>query len=286
MKKYFNYQIRKSVIVQSLQTIESLDLSLQFSYPEETHDFFEFIYVDNGNILCNFEQQKIKLEQGDFFLIPPQKKHSYEALKTQSASVFIVCFRCNNADILSILDKKISLVKETKLLFADIVKEAKNAFSFPFNKKLKPLENPLFGAQQLVETNIEKLLIHLIRNATSENDNIKFVLDSGELENNLTNDLIKILKDNLYTRVTLGQICEQTYYSKTFLNDIFKKNMGYSIMQYYNVLKIHEAKRLLRENVSPSVVANRLNFESPTYFTKVFKKYAHMTPTAYKKTIL
>ena len=70
------------------------------------------------------------------------------------------------------------------------------------------------------------------------------------------------------------------------LNGIFKKNMGYSIMQYYTVLKIQEAKKLLRENVSPTAVSNQLHFESPTYFTKVFKKHTNMTPSAYRKTIL
>ena len=201
VKKYFNHQIKKAIIVQSLLTIESLDISTNFSYPKEIHDFFEFAYIDNGNILCNLEDQQIKLEQGDFFLIPPQKRHFYETLKTHSASIFIVCFRCNS-DILSILDKKISLPKDAKSLIADIVREAKNAFLFPFNKKLKLIEKPSFGAQQLVETDIEKLLIYLIRREMSENDNIKFVMDSVELENNLVNDLITILKNNLYTRAS------------------------------------------------------------------------------------
>lgn len=57
-------------------------------------------------------------------------------------------------------------------------------------------------------------------------------------------------------------------------------------MNYYNRLKIEEAKRLLRENVSPTVTANRLGFESATYFTKVFKRYTGKTPSEYKKTVL
>ena len=110
--------------------------------------------------------------------------------------------------------------------------------------------------------------------------------DSGELSDNLVNDIIAILKNNLYARITLEEICRQMYYSKTFLNGIFKKSTGFSIMQYGMQLKIREAKKLLRENVSPTAVSNLLCFESPTYFTKVFKKYTDMTPSAYKKTIL
>ena len=69
-------------------------------------------------------------------------------------------------------------------------------------------------------------------------------------------------------------------------NDIFKKSTGMSIMKYYNMLKIQEAKKLLRKNIPIAAIAGQLNFESATYFTKVFKKYTQMTPTAYKRTIL
>ena len=55
-------------------------------------------------------------------------------------------------------------------------------------------------------------------------------------------------------------------------------------MQYYTLVKIREAKKLL-EDLSPSAVSHQLRFESPTYFTKVFKKYAGMTPSAYKKSL-
>ena len=285
MKKYFNHQIKKAIIVQSLITIESLDISVNFSYPEEVHDFHEFAYIDSGTIECCLDGETITLSQGDFLLIPPQKKHYYTAVKSKAANMFIVCFR-SNSEALSIFDKKILLQKQEKVILADIVKESKNAFSFPFNRKLKLLESPLFGAQQLVETGIENLLIQLVRREINQNDNIKFVMDSAELENNLIGDVIALLKSNVYSRITLTEVSQQTYYSKTFLNAIFKKNTGMSIMQYYNNLKIEEAKRLLRENVCPTDVALRLKFDTATYFTKVFKKHTNLTPSAYRKKIL
>ena len=112
------------------------------------------------------------------------------------------------------------------------------------------------------------------------------VMNSVEFENTLVNDIILLLKENVHARITLDDICKHTFYSKTFLNNIFKKNTGNSIIKYYTELKIQRAKELLRENVSPSAVSVQLKFETPTYFTKVFKKYTGMTPSAYQKTIL
>lgn len=285
MKKYFNYQVRKEVIVQNLITIEALDISQGFSYPEESHEFYEFAYVDSGAILCNTEEQTITLEQGDFFLIKPNCAHSYCTVRAQSAAIFIICFR-SRCEYLSILDQPVRLDKDRKRMVQEIIRESKNAFVFPFDKKLKPLPTPLFGAQQMVENSIEKLLIHLIRTRISENSDIVFVMNSEELEHSLCSDITKLLKAHIYGDITLDEISRQTFYSKTFLNGIFKKNTGMPIMKYYNMLKIQEAKKLIRRNTPISVVASQLNFESATYFTKVFRRYTQMTPTAYKKTLL
>ena len=285
MKRYFNHQVNKAIVIQNLITIESLDATKDFTYPEETHTFHEFVYVDSGSIHCHLEEKDIELTQGDFLLIPPHNRHFYYNTENFSAALFIVCFRCSS-EILSILEQKISLSKELKLLLADIVQESKNSFQFPFNRKLRPLENPLYASQQLVENNIEKLLIHLVRNETNQNESIKFVMDSVEKEHNLIDDILALLNSHLYSRITLEYISQQTYYSKAYLNNIFNKHMGTSIMQYYNSLKIKEAKKLLRDEQSPSSIAFQLGFDSATYFTKAFKKQTGLTPSAYKKQIL
>jgi len=285
MKKYFSYQVKKEVIVQDLITIETVSASASFSYPEETHDFYEFAYIDAGTILCHTRSDTVALEQGDFFLIPPGMAHSYQAFQNQTAAFFVVCFR-SRSEYLSVLDQRISLEKDATQIVSEIIRESKNAFVFPFDKKLKLLDTPVFGAQQLVENSIEKLLICLIRGQIRKNEDIVFVMNSEELEHSLSNDIIKFLKSRIYSDISLDEISQQTFYSKTFLCSIFKKNTGMSIMKYYNMLKIQEAKKLLRKSIPVTAIANQLNFESATYFTKVFKKYTQMTPTAYKKTVL
>lgn len=285
VKKYFNYQVTRDVTVQDLITIETLDIKPDFSYPEELHEFYEFAYVDSGRILCRMDSETVELCQGEFFLIPPRQAHFYLAVKDQPAVIFIVCFR-SNSDCLTILDHKLMLNRDEKHILSDMMKEAREAFVFPFDKMLRPTPAAVFGAQQMVENNLEKLLIHLIRAQISRNKDIVFVMDSIELENSLCNELVHLLKSHVFDALTLDQISAEAHYSKTYLNAMFRRNMGQTIMKYYTTLKIKEAKTLLRSGLPVETIAARLKFESPTYFTKVFKKYTNMTPTAYKRTIL
>lgn len=284
MRKYYNYFVKKALAVKKLITIEHMVLSSDFEYPAETHAFHEFIYVDSGQVTCHTNGKKTVLKQGDFFLILPNETHR-TTTENHSATAFFICFGCTS-EVSEIVRGRSTLDKEMRALVGKIVKEAKNAFRFPFEKKLVPLEKPTFGSQQLIENYVEELLIRLVRQKANENADICFVMNSLEFENGLVNDIIALLKENLYGHISLNEISEKTFYSKTYINNIFKKNLGFSIMQYYNRMKIQEAKKLLRENLSAATVSDLLQFESPNYFTKVFKKFTGLTPTQYKKTTL
>ena len=285
MRKYVNYHVKKVVSVKNLVTIEYLVLPADFHYPEECHSFYEIAFVDDGKIRLFVDGEENLLKQGDFFLIPPELPHFYSAIDGCSATVFIACFSCKS-DFLDMIQGKSVADKELKRLIADVVTEAKSAFQFPFDKKLVALKNPKFGVEQLIENRLEEILIKLIRSRAGEGKEIQFVMNSAEFENGLVNDVVALLKENLYAEINLDFIAQKTFYSKTYLNNIFKKIIGYSIIQYYNHLKIKEAKKLLRENVSITTIADKLNFESANYFTKVFKKFTKMTPSQYKKTTL
>lgn len=284
MKKYYNYLVKKAVTVKNLTTIESLEVSPNFSYPTEEHDFHELVYIDSGELNCTLGDERLLLSQGELLLISPRMSHSYSASENVPASFFILCFHSASA-ALEILNRSMTLSNEERLLFADIVKEAKRAFEFPFNRKLKPLSAPSFGAQQIVVQKIEELLITLIRIELSESPYIRPVMNSVELENNLVRDIVSILKENLYSNITLDEISSRLFYSKTYLNGIFKKSTGMTVIRYYHRLKIDEAKKMLRESRTTGEVAARLAFESTTYFIKFFKRYENMTPTEYKKKI-
>lgn len=58
-------------------------------------------------------------------------------------------------------------------------------------------------------------------------------------------------------------------------------------MEYYNGLKIIEAKKLLREgSYSVSQIAEILGYTTIHNFSRAFKKAAGLSPTAYIKSII
>jgi AraC-like DNA-binding protein/quercetin dioxygenase-like cupin family protein len=280
MRKYYNHSVKKAVTVKNLTTIESLEIANGFYYPEEKHDFYELVYINSGSLECRLSAEPKMLEHGELLLIKPETAHSYLA-RTES-TVFIICFSASSA-VLDLLDTSIRLQNEEKRLFFEIINEAKSAFCFPFKRKLEPLPSPVFGAQQMVVVKMEEFLLCLLRNALRESAFIKPVMNSTEREKNLTRDIVAILKKKLYSRITLDDICAQLFYSKTYLNGVFKKNTGMTIIQYYHKLKLAEAKKLLSDGLSTYEIVSRLSFDSASYFIKFFKRYEKITPSAWRK---
>lgn len=282
MKKYYTYTVKRLVIVQHLVTIEYFETDSHFSYPEESHDFYEFVFVENGRIFCNSEDSDFELNRNELFLIPPHTPHTYFTKNDEKATVIIVCFK-SKSTILSILKGAHYIEADIKDLIKKIFKEAKETFVFPFNEKLTLNQNPRLGSQQLIENYIEEVLIKLIQSVTYDNQAIQVVADPASLKNSIVDDIIKLLKDHIYSKITLDDICKTMLYSKTFLNLTFKEITGSTIMQYYQKLKVKEAKRLLDKNKSIAEISDKLNYESPQYFSKIFKKYTGKTPSEYTK---
>lgn len=96
--------------------------------------------------------------------------------------------------------------------------------------------------------------------------------------------VIEFIKANFQRRMSLEEIAASTYLSKTYLSSLFKKETGYSISEYINIVRIERSKSLLlEENISIIDIANLCGFEDQSYFTKVFKHIVGITPKKYRE---
>ena len=282
MRKYYTYVVQKLISVQHFVTLEYFDLTPDFTYPEETHDFYEFVFVKRGGVICHVDGCAEHLTENDFYLITPNTRHSYSMQKNDNSTVFIVCFK-SKSTALNLIRGKSILSKEMQEVLWKILTTAKETFAFPFNKKLVLKDNPKLGSQQLIENYIEELLINLIQAKTTASEEIQVVSNYLEMKKSIVEEIVKYLKENLYKKTTLSDISAHTYYSKTYINSLFKELMDITIMQYYQKLKIKEAEKLLMKSYAISKISELLNFESPHYFCKVFKKTTGKTVSEYKK---
>jgi AraC-like DNA-binding protein len=89
--------------------------------------------------------------------------------------------------------------------------------------------------------------------------------------------------NHVYENITLSQLSELVQLTPNYLSSLFKKETGVSLSEYIQKVKIDEAKNLLTlTSCSLSEICTLLNFTDQSYFIKVFKKFAGVTPKHFK----
>lgn len=95
---------------------------------------------------------------------------------------------------------------------------------------------------------------------------------------------IMYIEKNLTGKTTLGKIANHVHLSESYFSKIFKEDMGVSVTQYINLLKMQEAKMLLMDNNwSINRISQSLGFTRTSYFCKIFKMATNETPHGYRK---
>ena len=84
--------------------------------------------------------------------------------------------------------------------------------------------------------------------------------------------------------VSLDSISDILNINSSYFSMLFKKSFGANFVDYLTDLRISAAKELLADPfLAAAEIANMVGYESPNYFTRVFKKTTGMTPTEYRK---
>ncbi|MCI8622982.1 MAG: helix-turn-helix transcriptional regulator [Provencibacterium sp.] len=86
--------------------------------------------------------------------------------------------------------------------------------------------------------------------------------------------------------LSLATLARKNSVSASYLSGLFKKENGMTLTDYINATRIRRALLLLNTSgLSIGVIAARCGFPDANYFTRTFKKYQGITPTAYRESV-
>ncbi len=281
---YIRHKISNVISVNSIVTIHYFEFGKNFDFHFEKHDLWEMVYIDSGEAKVETKNVSYTLNQGDVIFIKPNEIHKLCGNGIKSFNAFIITFGASLAGMDFFKNKKLSLPQGLKKYVALILNEGSNAFLLPKNDpylvELKENPDAPVGSVQMIRSYLEQLLILLMRAEEKNSTNIFF--DRENMENYIVVSVKKILKSNLYGRISADEICSELHYSRTYLSKLFKKSCRCTINTYYTEMKIKEAKKLICEDrYNFTQISEMLGFDNPHYFTRVFKRVTNMTPTEF-----
>ena len=106
----------------------------------------------------------------------------------------------------------------------------------------------------------------------------------GQNPSVLVSKVSNYVQQNLSSPIKVEDIAKSLFMGRSRLSTNFKNETGINLSDYITMIKIDEAKRLLRySNQSFTSIAMYLGFSNHSHFTKIFKKYTDTTPFEYRQ---
>lgn len=114
------------------------------------------------------------------------------------------------------------------------------------------------------------------------------LMDNNTLQNNsIVKKVIAYIDTHYMEALSIEGIAESVYLTPTYLCVLFKKNTGKTINNYLTEVRLEKARELLsRDNLHLQDICYRVGYLSPSYFSRLFRKYYGMSPSEYRDSLI
>lgn len=279
------------VSVDQLYTIHYFEYYRDYIFDGEQHDFWELLYIDKGEIAATCCGELIPLHAGQAVLYRPNEFHALRANGVSAPNTFVVSFRAQSENLFHLTGTVLNVGVSARSIIAEILAEARLSFSTdlgdPFYTHLELRSLLPFGALQLIQIDIERLFIKLLRdrNAIAQKSGSQAVNKQNE-ERAILFQAENYIEAHLSEPITMEMVAAASGTSASRLNQLFNRYAGSSINGYVRRRRIRAACELIRESdYNFTQIAEKTGFQSIHYFSRTFKQIEGMTPSEYANSV-
>ncbi|MAU13305.1 MAG: AraC family transcriptional regulator [Anaerolineaceae bacterium] len=89
---------------------------------------------------------------------------------------------------------------------------------------------------------------------------------------------------NYDSTISSGKIARELGYNSDYIGRIFRQIYGYTITEAIHRRRVHRACRMLLDgDMTIEEIARACGFSDADYFRRIFRRYKHITPVAFRK---
>ena len=250
------------------------------------HDEIQFVCVLNGRVKFEIEQYAYYIEEGNGIFINSGCLHSATTHDSKDSTYICIDIGKN----LYLPDPKNIISEKYLTPFLDI----NHIKTIPLNNDISWQKDILtkiislsqindekkFAYELLIQARIIEMLHDLISNS-------KELLLGEDIylynENQRIKEVLTYIQDNYMNKINLDDLANQVNLCKSEFCRFFKKMTNQTPFEYLVNYRINQSAYLLRNSdYSILEIANKVGFNSVSYFVKRFKEQTSCTPKYYR----
>ena len=232
---------------------------------------YQLLYIIEGKgRLKTATAGSFNIKAGDIFLLFPGEWHTYQPDPETGWAEYWIGFSGVNVD---------------SRITAGFFSKKSPIYNIGYNETVVKLYNEAIEVAQKQEMHFQQLLAGIVNYMLG----LVFTIDGNrKLKDSTYPQIIekarKFMQENVERKIDIPAVAEHLNISYTNFRHTFKRYTGISPSQYYLSLKIQRAKDMLRSTDAPiKEISYLLDFETPEYFTKLFKNKTGMTPSQFRE---
>jgi AraC-like DNA-binding protein len=268
--------------------IQELKLSEWKQRPVK-NNFFELVLIKEGNGTQCINYNFHPYEEGNIFLLPPLKCHSF-TIETSSKFVFLkftdAFFKNSNrvaVDRSEWFSEAAYILSNYNQLPGDVIK---NDIDRQHLKRLIAMilqESRNYGEESisLVSSLMTSILEILIRNIKKSSH---YEVAEKSSDDRATRMLTYISENiNRTDLLKVEHLAEEFLMSPTYVSEFFRKQVGLSLREYIIKAKLRLVEiRLLNSDYTLTEIADELGFTDVSHLSKTFKRYVGQSVRDFK----
>lgn len=284
MSEYIGTQMRDEIIIERIYSIHYFEYAKGFAFKGESHDFWEFVYIDKGEATITAGDRDFLLTHGNVVFHKPNEWHNIRSAAPSNS--VIVTFECNSPAMKFFENRIMQVGNIQKKLISKIIAERLNTFEpplgDPYSMGLVRKENQPVGSEQLIKQYVAELLILLMRS----DDTMQMSSLKSHITDTTFDEIEAYMSKNIHQKLTLHELAAVANISVSSLREIFRTNAACGVTEYFINMKIEAAKIYIRQdNYNITQIAELLGYSGPHYFSRQFRQKTGMSPLQYSKSI-
>ena len=286
MSEYRILRPHNEIVIGGLYSLHYFQFASGYVFSGEKHNFWEMVYIDQGEAEIGAGQEMRQLNQGQLIFHKPNEFHSIWANYARGASILVVSFACSSPAIRAFRGRQYTLRPSQRRLLSLLIAEGQRVFGpvldISDQKQLFLMPDAPRGGAQMIVVYLTQLLLELLRADeaapavparahVTEDDFGPYLERTRELMNARLDGTLRF-----------AQVCREVGLSATVFKERFRRYTGMTVMDYYRRLRIEEARRLLRAGeMNIAQIADELGYSSAAAFSRQFKQCMKLTPGEY-----
>ncbi len=238
----------------------------KWTYVQKTGRLYHgLIYVLNGKAVYHLGDQSVPVKKGDLILRETGSQYWVEADQLDPFHYIVVHFRVNNDQLLQSFFGKTSIQPSNVPNCASLFQELARAWFY------KGIAYKLQCKALLTE-----ILFEVIRQSVQETMHLNHF--------SKIQAAVSYMEQHCEREIALEELAELAHLSVSHFRRIFKEIYKVPPVEYLNFVRVNKAKDLIMSHLYPmGEIAGMVGYPNTYYFSRVFKKYTGLSPTAYER---